>query len=82
MEVETTDKIADRRGGSKTDMIHKATSPIPARTLKIAGVQLKIVGESLNILKDYKESLELTCVAEGAETCRISFIKGSHWCRK
>ena len=77
MDVERTGKNADRSNGSKADMNgKKSPSPVPARTLRIAGVQLKIVGETLNILKDYKEILDLTCVAESRESCRISFNKG------
>ena len=74
MDVETTDKSMDNRALSKEGMNHKAPTPI-ARTLKISGVELKIVGETLSILKDYKESLDLVCVAEG-ELCRITFRKG------
>ena len=77
MDVETTGKNADRRNGSKADMNDKKSpSPLPGRTLKIAGVHLKIVGETLNILKDYKDNLDLTCVAEGRESCRVAFNKG------
>lgn len=74
MEVETTDK-------QTTDASKDGVSPRPpsnssiAKTLKIPGVELKIVGETLSILKDYKESLDLVCTAEG-DTCRITFRKG------
>ena len=77
MDAERTGKNADRCNGSKADMNNKKTSsPVSARTLRIAGVQLKILGETLNTIKDYKENLELTCVAEGRESCRVSFNKG------
>lgn len=75
MDVEATGKTIDR-ADSKEDMSYKTPSPV-GRTLKITGVELKIVGETLNILKDFKEKLDLVCVAEG-EFCRISFNKGKN----
>lgn len=67
------------RAVSKDDLKHKASptsaSPPIAKTLKISGVELKIVGESLSIIKEYKERLDLVCVAEG-DSCRINFKKG------
>ena len=77
MDVDTTDKTMDRSVSSKEDVSPKAPSGSTiARTLKISGVELKIVGETLSILKDYKESLDLVCVAEG-DSCRITFRKGT-----
>ena len=73
MDVETNEKTTNRTT-SKEEMNHKSPSQL-ARTLKLVGVQLKIVGENLSILKDYKDNLELTCAAEG-EACRVSFSRG------
>ena len=76
MDVETTDKSMDGTVSSKDGVSSKPPSSSSiAKTLKISGVELKIVGETLGILKDYKESLDLVCVAEG-DTCRITFRKG------
>lgn len=79
MDVETTDKqtTMDASNG-KDGGVSRSKAPSSsaiARTLKLSGVELKIVGETLGILKDYKESLDLVCVAEG-DACRITFRKG------
>lgn len=84
MDVETTDK-QQTMDGTLSSNGKDGVSPKPPpsssiaknrSTLKISGVELKIVGESLGILKDYKESLDLVCVAEG-DACRITFRKGA-----
>ncbi len=48
----------------------------PGQQLCIAAVQLKIVGESLGILQDFGQRLELVSLAEH-QTCRVSFKDGT-----
>jgi hypothetical protein len=81
MDVETTDKQTmdgTLSSSSKDGVVSRSKPPSSsaiARTLKLSGVDLKIVGETLGILKEFKESLDLVCVAEG-DACRINFRKG------
>ena len=80
MDVETTDKqtmdgTLSSNGKDGVSRSKATSSSAIARTLKLSGVELKIVGETLGILKDYKESFDLVCVAEG-DACRITFRKG------
>ena len=76
MDVQKTDKAVDRNDCNGKEDMNDNPPPSPlARKVKLAGVQLKIVGESLSIIQDFKDSLDLLCVAEG-ETCRVTFSKG------
>ena len=47
----------------------------PAHQLRIASVQLKIVGETLGILQDFGKKLELSCTTEQAVV--VSFHDGT-----
>lgn len=49
------------------------------RELKISGVQLRIVGEALNVLQEFKQKLELSHSCEGL-TCRVCFLDGESFC--
>ena len=44
--------------------------------VRLPAVQLRVVGESLGILQEFSQTLELTCAAEG-KTCRVVFRNGA-----
>ena len=48
------------------------------KDLKITRVQLKIVGEDLSLLQDFKEELELILTCQGP-ACRVCFQQGLWW---
>ena len=50
-------------------------SPGEAKRVSLSEVQLKLVGESLEVIQDYDQKLRLGCACEG-KTCRVSFSKG------
>ena len=54
--------------------------PQAQQPLRIGGVHLKIVGESLGILQDFPAKLELTCSQEQT-ACRICFHEGERTLR-
>ena len=43
-----------------------------ANQLRVPSVQLRVVDESLGILKEFSSKLELTCTADG-RVCRVCF---------
>ena len=53
----------------------EAVVSVARRELKISGVQVKIVGEALNVLQEFKQKLELNLSCEGL-ACRVCFLDG------
>ena len=51
--------------------------PGSARQLRVPAVQLRVVGESLEILQEFSSKLELTSTVEG-RACRVCFRDGKY----
>lgn len=49
------------------------------RQLRVPAVQLRVVGESLEILQEFGSKLELTSTVEG-RACRVFFRDGNYQC--
>lgn len=50
-------------------------SSAPRKEIRITAVQLKIVGEALNVLEEFKQKLDLNLLCEGL-SCRVCFLGG------
>lgn len=49
--------------------------PASPGQLRLGGTQLRVVGEGLAILQDFRKKLELTATAEDTQ-CRVTFHDG------
>ena len=47
----------------------------PSKKVEVSEVQLKLVGESLEVIKDYSQKLKLECICED-KGCKVSFSNG------
>ena len=75
-ELEQANSMADKEStGNVLQEVLEAVSG-GRRDLKIVGVQLKIVGEDLSVLEEFKQPLELSFSCQGP-ACVISFHDGT-----
>ena len=52
------------------------TLAIQSSKVNIANVQIRVVGEDLNIIQEFKNKLSLSCTCAG-DSCRVSFNDGT-----
>lgn len=73
--MEDSSNSAEGNSSPKEEM--SVSSPVVAagRMFKISGVKLKVIGETLNILLEFKGKVDLCCTPE-LEYCRFFFHRG------